>query len=104
MSKTNKKGGSPKGGPAPISGQSEPGPKVTEIPPGQNVTVPEKATVLTWIRKDLEAAHYLLGIILQRHPEIVEEMADQVYDTIMRKENGAAIDHVAKDHSQTGLD
>lgn len=65
-------------------------------------TAPDKATVLEWVKKDLHSAHYLLGLVLQRHPEIVEEVANNIFDTVMIKENGAAIDHVG--HAETGLD
>jgi len=67
-----------------------------EAAPGaaSSIIPPSKATVLEWVRKDLEAAHYLLGIILHRHPEIIEEMGETVYETVMRKESGPAINHV----------
>jgi len=58
---------------------------------------PSPESVLDWVRKDLQAAHYLLGIVLQSHPEIVEDMGKNVYETIMRKENGAGIDHVKQE-------
>lgn len=67
------------------------------------VEAPKKATVLEWVRKDLQSAHYLLGVILHRHPEIVEEMAETVYETVMRKEAGAAISHEKVEADQDGL-
>lgn len=79
----------------------EPQLKKNDGPGTARADAPQKSTVLEWVRKDLQSAHYLLGVILHRHPEIVEEMAETVYETVMRKENGAAIDHEA---AQTGLD
>jgi len=55
---------------------------------------PTKEVVEEWVRKDLESAHYLLGVILHRYPEIVSTIALEVYENAMTKENGAAIDHV----------
>lgn len=66
------------------------------------VGVPTKENVLEWVRKDLEAAHYLLGIVLHRHPEIIEEMGETVYETVMRKESGSAINHVPDATGTTG--
>lgn len=77
MSKTNKTGGAAKGGPSSISKK-----------------VPTMEDVIGWVRKDLQSAHYLLGIVLMRHPELVDEIGRSVYETVMRKEQGPAIDHV----------
>lgn len=49
-----------------------------------------------WVRKDLASAHYLLGLLLQRYPDVVTSLAHDIYDHAMIKENGSAIDHVAK--------
>lgn len=91
MSKNKQNGRAAKGGPSSLNGSKTPAPGA----------VPSKVEVLDWVRKDLQSAHYLLGIILTRHPEIVDEMADNVYETVMRKEQGAAIDHVSPDPAQT---
>lgn len=68
------------------------------------VPMPDKATVLDWVKKDLGSAHYLLGLILQRHPEIIREVADSIYDKVLAKEGGAGIDHVTPGAAETGLD
>lgn len=67
---------------------------------------PSEETVVKWVRKDMESAHYLLGIILQRYPHIITEMGKDVYRTTMEKENGAAIDHKPQPAAaaETGLD
>lgn len=69
----------------------------------KTLSPPSEAQVVDWVRKDLESAHYLLGIILKRYPDIITEMGKDVYRTTMKKENGAAIDHTPE-HAQTGLD
>jgi len=58
------------------------------------VKIPTKEEVIGWVKKDLHSAHYLLGVILYRHPEIVEELSNEIYESVMTKENGAAINHV----------
>lgn len=78
MSKTNKNGGSPKGSPSSVSS-------------------PSVEQVREWVKQDFESAHYLLGLILKRHPEIVGEIADLVYYTVNEKEKGSGIDHVEKE-------
>jgi len=79
MSKNKQIRGAAKGGPSPIS------------------SPPTLENVKEWVRKDLQSAHYLLGVVLMRHPELVAEIGEQVYKTVMRKEAGPAIDHVDKD-------
>jgi len=67
------------------------------VPKGDPSSLPETPsleTVKKWVVKDLESAHYMLGLVLHRHPEIIEEMAQNIYDAVMRKEQGAGIDHV----------
>lgn len=107
MSKKSQKKRVPKGGPSSLSGSPTPAPGA--VPPSKATATPalgavppSKATVLDWVKKDLQSAHYLLGLVLQLHPEIVEEMANNVFDTVMIKANGSAIDHVG--HAETGLD
>jgi len=63
--------------------------------PAPGAVPPSKESVLEWVRKDLQSAHYLLGVILHRHPEIVSEIGETVYETVMRKESGPAINHEA---------
>lgn len=46
-----------------------------------------------WVKADLRSAHYFLGMLM-RYPEIMDSCAQQIYDHAMKKEGGAAIDHV----------
>lgn len=62
----------------------------------QTKTAPTRDQVEKWVRKDLASAHYLLGVLLQRYPDVVTSLAHDIYDHAMVKENGAAIDHVNK--------
>lgn len=55
---------------------------------------PSPDVIREWVKKDLQSAHYLLGLVLERYPEVVEAMADQIVAHVKSKENGAAIDHV----------
>lgn len=57
---------------------------------------PTREDVREWTKRDLLAASYFLNL-LQRYPEIVEQMADMIYDHATMKENGAAIDHVKQE-------
>lgn len=68
------------------------GPQKLALPP-EKLAAPTKETVREWIRKDLESAHYLLGLVLKRYPEIVIDIANSIHEHAMTKENGAAIDH-----------
>lgn len=63
------------------------------------VEAPSKDTVKNWVRRDLESARYMLEVILKRHPEIVDELGDIIYETVMRKESGPAIDHVKNNNA-----
>jgi len=63
----------------------------------QGRRAPRKEEVLEWVKKDLESCHYLLGVVLKLYPEVVARMADDVFETIMEKEKGAAVDHVTAD-------
>lgn len=58
------------------NGVKDPQAKKTEIPATQE-------QVRAWIRKDLNAAHFLLGMVLQDHPDIVTELADMIYNKAM---------------------
>lgn len=97
MSKNTQKRGTAKGGPSSVKSG------YPTLAPGA-VPMPDKATVLDWVKKDLGSAHYLLGLILQRHPEIIREVADSIYDKVLAKEGGAGIDHVTPGAAETGLD
>lgn len=61
--------------------------------PAPGAVPPDKATVADWVRKDLNSAHYLLGVVLHRYPQIIDEIADRIFEHAMTKENGAAIDY-----------
>lgn len=51
--------------------------------------------VKEWTKRDLQTARYFLSVIIDRYPEVIDKIAEDLYHTAMRKENGAAIDHVA---------
>lgn len=84
MSKKQQEKRAPKVGPSSLSGSPAPAP---------GAVPPDKATIADWVRKDLNSAHYLLGVVLQRYPQIIDEIADSIHEHAMTKENGAAIDH-----------
>lgn len=72
-----------------------------ELPHQQEATksalpVPSKEEVQKWVKEDLQRAHYFLGM-LQRYPEIVEDLGSQMYDHAMRKEGVPAVNHVLQD-------
>lgn len=75
-------------GPGPGAGES-----IKPVPPDQ-------PTVASWVKRDLEAAHYFLGVLL-RYPEIMESVAQQIIDHVNAKENGAAIDKMNADGKTT---
>lgn len=60
--------------------------------PGQKVA-PTQEQVQAWVKRDLEAAHYFLGLLLQ-YPEVIAIAAKEIREHVLRKENGAGIDHV----------
>jgi len=68
---------------------------MASMPPKGAAELPSVEKVAEWVRKDLQSAHYLLGIVLMRHPEIVNELAGSIYQTVKEKEKSAAIDHVS---------
>lgn len=55
--------------------------------------MPSKETVKEWVRRDVSASSYFLSMLL-RYPDIIENVAEQLYDRIMSEEHGAAIDHI----------
>lgn len=57
--------------------------------------VPSKEQVKEWIRRDMAAASYFLSMML-RYPDVIENLADQLYEKVMSEEHGAAIDHINK--------
>lgn len=52
--------------------------------------------VTEWVKKDLVAAHYFLGLLL-RYPEIMERTAKDIMEHVKMKENGAAVDSIGKE-------
>lgn len=65
----------------------------------QQIEKPTLDQVKEWTKKDLLAAAYFLNL-LQRYPEIIDQMAKTIYDHAMLKENGPAIDHVEPQKSR----
>lgn len=57
--------------------------------------VPSKDVVREWMRKDIAAASYSLSLLM-RYPDIIETMADQLYDRIVTESKSPLIDSVAK--------
>lgn len=68
-----------------------------EIEPKTPPSVPSREAVHGWIKRDISAASYFLSMLL-RYPDIMETMSGELYAAILKKEQGAAIDHV-KDES-----
>lgn len=58
-------------------------------------TPPTKEEVHTWIKRDITAASYFLGMLLQ-NPDLIKTLSDQLYDRIMSEQQGALIDHIEK--------
>lgn len=71
------------------NGQSVPGTDSQKRTPA-----PTRDQVEKWVKKDLASAHYLLGVLLTRYPDVVTSLAHDIYDHAMKQEDGAAIDHV----------
>jgi len=56
--------------------------------------IPDKQTVIEWVKRDMHAAHYFLGLLL-RYPEIVERVANDILAHVHSRENGPAINSEA---------
>lgn len=56
---------------------------------------PTIENVREWVKRDMSAAHYFLGILM-RYPDILDSVAEQIIAHVKAKENGAAIDSVTK--------
>lgn len=65
---------------------------------GVKVEMPTKDQVREWIKRDISASSYFLGMLL-RYPDICEKLADELYTRIVSEEQGALIDHVTKPKS-----
>lgn len=61
----------------------------------EKIPTPTLEDVKSWIQRDLQASHYFLGLLL-RHPEAIDAAANEMYQAILIKENGSAIEHVTK--------
>lgn len=59
-----------------------------------NEKKPTKEQVVAWVKRDAHAASYFLAMLV-RYPDIVDKIADELYDRIMSEEQGALIDSVA---------
>lgn len=58
----------------------------------KEIPTPTLEEVKSWVLKDLQASHYFLGLLL-RHPEAIDAAAKEIYEAVLRKENGPAIEH-----------
>lgn len=58
--------------------------------------MPSKDVVLEWVKKDLDSAIYLMSFVRHRHPEVLENMAEEIYQKAKREEQGQAIEHITK--------
>lgn len=54
---------------------------------------PSQEQVKEWVRRDITASSYFLSLLL-RYPDIVENIAEQLYDRIQSEANGAVVDHI----------
>lgn len=62
----------------------------------KNQEMPDIDIVKKWVRKDMESAQYLLAFILQRHPEIIDAVAEEIYNKSILQEQGPAVSHLNK--------
>jgi len=70
--------------------------KSNENPVYKDVTLEQ---VRDWVKKDLHAAHYFLGLLLS-HPEAIQKAADEIYKEVKLREAGTAIDNIEKLNQQ----
>lgn len=52
--------------------------------------------VYEWTKRDISAASYFLSMLL-RYPDIIQGVADQLFDRVMDEEQGAFIDKISKE-------
>lgn len=57
-----------------------------------------KEQVTEWVRRDITAASYFLSLLI-RYPDIISSVADQLYDRVMKEENGSLIDHQKQENN-----
>lgn len=58
---------------------------------------PSQEKVKEWVRRDITASSYFLSLLLQ-YPDIVENIAQQLYDRVMAEANGSVIDHIKSEN------
>lgn len=58
---------------------------------------PTQEQVKEWVRRDITASSYFLSLLL-RYPDIVENIADQLYERIQSEANGSVIDHIKSEN------
>lgn len=52
--------------------------------------------VYEWTKRDISAASYFLSMLL-RYPDIIQGVADELYDRVMDEEQGALIEKITKE-------
>lgn len=55
--------------------------------------IPSKDTIRKWTENDLNSAIYFLSMV-KRYPEILDKVADEIYQKAIKDEQGSAVDHV----------
>lgn len=55
--------------------------------------IPTKDTIRKWTENDLNSAIYFLSMV-KRYPDILDKVADEIYQKAIKEEQGSAIDHV----------
>lgn len=69
---------------------------------GVKVELPTQETVRLWVRRDISASSYFLGMLM-RYPDLVDQLADELYKRILADEKGALIDRIhAKAETHAG--
>lgn len=65
---------------------------------GVKVEVPTQEQVRLWVKQDLAASSYFLGMLL-RYPDLVDRIADELFKRVQSDEHGALIDRIKeKEH------
>lgn len=61
----------------------------------KKMEIPSRDVVREWVKKDLHAANYALALLL-RYPDIVEKMADEIYERLLIEESDKRMDELDK--------
>lgn len=78
------------------------GAKSSKLENGVKVEMPSQENVRLWVRRDISASSYFLGMLL-RYPDLVDQLADELYKRILADEKGAVIDRIhAKAETHAG--